>query len=1239
MVFVSTGTAVAAWAALPPEVQKAVAASAGKIFVSGTSSVLGRLKRRFLPSAEQKARQDALREAIGQVLAGHPTLQEVGLAEALGRPPFAAVILHAVEYPTKKIDVGTIHGAFANSVFDLKPIGVDEGTFVGQIQSAFLEALRLGSTSTGRELHAGVRVEQTATAVDNLHGKLDAFVANRQVAATDESVEALMQEAKVLHDRGATKGAIAIWERLLPRVLSENFSPTLRTRVLQNIATVRLNEGGHTSALLMLERALEYSPNSVSLLARKVDALLSADRLPEARALAADILANAPDTADAWIAHIRTSEQPVRVRDLPNGLQADASVLFVIGVTAAQSRRRGEAVEALRESVRVGPRVPAALLALAGALLDGLYPRRSGDAAPEEILSEVERLCREVTSELTTDDHATMRARAAYLLGEVSVLRGQAEDGSEFFQRAMELNTNDPGIRLAAVRSRIAAGKGEVAKYLLDAISPGERGPEWNGYRGAAALLTGSTVEVADCLREVVGAVDDEQRVQGAAILVEALLAEHDASYASQVEQLIEVMDHHVPEDVVHTYRARLALICNDQARAVAEYASALEASEGRVRDELSLEYASCFFRAGEFARAADLFASSGELGEHPVAQRQYAACLLRMKRWPELDALLDSQLRLTPVPTWALGCDVQTALGRNDLPRAERSLRQIAQQMPEDVGVAIQLADVLLRLGQRDAALAAVAPVRQRTDLDTANTVNLALVLLRAGEHLAAVSLAFRATRAAPDDEDVQRACLFGVAIPAETSGIELAPLYDRERAEPDTVVTMSDRHGRDHTITIFAEGPNDVTKQEFLASDPRVSSILGKAVGDSVMSLGAMSASEVYEVTGIESAVRFTFRNALQAFERRFPEQTVMRSVFVGEGEQFDPTELIEMLQQRDARTERIKALYRQQPVPIGLMADSLGRSLRRTYLELLADSTLRIEVDVPPFSSAGEAAAKKDTVVLTITGLATLNELGLLQLLTTQFTRLIAPRSLVDELAAELGEWDAVVERGEFSTASARDGRIAIQEATADDILRIRRSLAALQLFVTENAEVLPRPATQLAGADELLQLMGQSSFDSMMLSSPDSPMFADDLVLRALALEHRGEAGFATISLLREARTCDLIDPAAFRVAIARLREWRYSIVPASDTDLVEELTRADFQLTTSVLRMFDDAFHQSIDAGIRVATATAVLREVAVASATEATLVAVTTAIAERLTGGTDALTIAPDLLQSVSQAL
>ncbi len=1239
MVVLSTGTAVAAWAALPPEVQKAVAASAGKIVASGASNGIGRLIRRFLPSAEERARRDAVREAIGKVLAGHQTLQDVGLAEALGRPPFASVILHAVEHPTTKIDSSTIPAAFANSVFDLQSIGVDECQLVEQIQSAFLEALRLGPTSTSRELHAGVRAEQVSTSVDGLHGKLDAIATDRQIAETDQGVETLMQEAKALYDRGATKGALAIWERLRPRVLSENFSPALRTRVLQNIAIVRLSEGDHTNALLLIERALEYSPNSTALLARKVDALLSAERLLEARALAAEIRAIAPNTADAWIAHTRTSEEPVRMGDLPNELQSDSSVLLAIGIEAAQSRRRGDAVTALREAVRVGSRAPGPILALAGALLDSLFPRRSGDAAPREVLNEVERLCNEVTSELTTDDHATFRARAAYLLGEVSMLRGRAEDGSGFFQRAMELDTEDAGVRLAAVRSRIAAGEGDVAKYLLDAISANERGAEWNGYRGAAALLTGSTADVADCVRNVVGAIDDDRRVQGASILVEALLAEHDVSFSLHVEQLLDVMDDHVPDDVVHTYRARLALICGDQVRAVAEYKSAVGASEGKVRDELSLEYASCLFRADAFAPAADHFASSGALGEHPLAQKQYAACLLRLKRWSELDALLDGQLRVVPVPTWALGCDVQTALSRNDLPRAERSLRQLAQHRPEDAGVAIQLADVLLRLGQRDSALAAVEPVRLRVDLDTANTVNLALVLMRAGEHLAAVSLAFRAIRAAPDDEEVQHACLFGVAIPAETAGLDLAPLYDRERAEPDTVVTMRDRHGRDHAITIFAEGPNDVTKQEFLASDPRVSSVLGKAVGDKVMSLGAMSASEVYEVTGIESAIQFTIRTALQAFERRFPNQTVMRSLFVGEGEQFDPSELVVMLQQRDDRIERIKALYRQQPVPLGLMAFSFGRSLRRTYLELLADSTLRIEVDVPLFASAGEVAAKKDTVVLTVTGLSTLKELGLLPLLTTQFAQLIAPRSLVEELAAELGEWDAVVVRGEFATASAHDGRIATQEATADDILRVRSSVAALHSFVTANAEILPRPATQLAGADELLKLMGQSSFDSLMLSGPDAPLFADDLVLRAVALEHRGEVGFATVSLLREARARDLIDAATFSEAVSRLRGWRHSIVPVSDAELLGELTRASFQLSAGVRRMFDDAFHPAIDAGARVATATALVREVAVASAMDGSIAAVTTAVTERLTAGSDAPSVAPAFLQAIREAL
>ena len=55
-------------------------------------------------------------------------------------------------------------------------------------------------------------------------------------------------------------------------------------------------------------------------------------------------------------------------------------------------------------------------------------------------------------------------------------------------------------------------------------------------------------------------------------------------------------------------------------------------------------------------------------------------------------------------------------------------------------------------------------------------------------------------------------------------------------------------------------------------------------------------------------------------------------------------------------------------------------------------------------------------------------------------------------------------------------------------------------------------------------------------------------------------------------------------------------------------------------------MFDDTCHPSIDAWVRVATATAGIREVAVATATEESLVSLTTAVAARLTAEPDAAT-------------
>lgn len=1184
-------------------------------------------------------KRDAVRVAIARVMADYPDLQEIGFAEALGRPPFDAAILQAVNYPTKELDLSVVRGALDNSLFDLPSLSIDEGQLIRKIHSALLEALRLGATSTARELHAGVRADQTAVAVGALHEKVDAMAIAQSLELQDKSVESQMQDAKALFDAGATSAALAIWERLEEKVLRENYSPSLRTRLLQNIAIARLHDGDHVEALRRLEQARGYSPESTSIMARKVDALVVADRLGEAKDLAEQIMVRAPDSPDAWIARARTAERPVQVSDLPIALRTDWAVLFQVGIAAAQSNRRIEAVEALREAVRHGPRSPGSLLALAGALLNSIFPRRRGNPAPAEILDEVERLCREVADELTTRNHASLRARATYLLGEVSMLRGHGDDGFSFFQRAMELDTADTGIRLAAVKSLVDAGEGHVAKYLLDAIPAAERDAEWGAYRGVAALLTDSIAEIADCVQAVLSAADDHRRVQAANVLVDALLGERDAAFSYHVEQLLPLLVGHVPVDVVHTFRARLAHLSEDHALAMAEYESALGTLEGRVRDDLALEYASSLFSANDFAAAAAQFASSTTLHEHPAALRQYASCLLKLERWTELDELLDAQLVLEPVPTWALGFDVQTALLRDDLPRAARSLDQLGRLKPEDSGVAIQHAHVLLRLGDRTAARTVIEPVLSRADLDIANTVNLALVLMHTGECHLALAFAFRAVRAAPDDQEVQQVCLYRVSMQIETSGADIGLLYERTEVQPDTVITLRNRHQEAFNVIVLAEGPTDVTKREFVASDPRVADLMGRKVGETVMGFGSLAAGDAYEVVALEGAIQHTMRTSREEFERRFPNQKAVRSVFVGEGERFDASELAAVLRQREQRIERIKSRYRTEPLPLGLMSESFGLSLRRTYFALLADPTIRVEVDGPSLTSAGATAVKADTIVLTTTGLATLAELGLLTLLTSKYTRLLAPRSLVEELAGELAEWEAIAARGEYSTASAHQGSIATQQASVADITRVRNSIAALHDFLIAHAEILPRPPVQHPDADVLRKALGESCFDAMMLSSASAPLFADDLILRLIALEHRGEAGFATITMLRDAHACDQIDAAKLATAVARLREWRHSLIAVSNEEILTELTISGYAVSAQVRLMLEDAFHPAVDAASRIATATSLLRELALICFSPTALRAVASAVAERLTASADAAQVAPAFLHSMRDAL
>ncbi|MBA2669970.1 MAG: hypothetical protein H0U67_06335 [Gemmatimonadetes bacterium] len=554
-----------------------------------------------------------------------------------------------------------------------------------------------------------------------------------------------------------------------------------------------------------------------------------------------------------------------------------------------------------------------------------------------------------------------------------------------------------------------------------------------------------------------------------------------------------------------------------------------------------------------------------------------------------------------------------------------------------------LRFVHTLLRAGDEARAREVLIPLEVREDLNREDTVNLAQLLMKGGRPGPALIQAYRALRRYPDDPAVQVACVMNVFYRMPGTGAVPAELFVRDEVVPDTWVKLRSADGEEVEYLILSEGPADIRHHELPASDQRAKVFLGRKEKDVVRLPPGAANEKEFVVVELKSALLHTFHDVMLSYPTRFPGRTDLQMVKVGEGESFDPWPVFRMILQAKEGARIALELYRDKQLPVGALAAGQGRSLRRTYLQLLYNPELPVYIEEPAPERLVEslAEAQKSAVVLTATGLATLQELDLLDLLPRLYERLLIPQSLMDELHREIAEWDEARAHGGYHTADVINGHgLSFREVTPEAIAVVQQQLGTLRGALLAMGEVVPRPLeAEPERREEARELIGASSSDAYVLAGNEIGLHADDLGLRRLAGWERNVAGFSTYALLQVAHERRLLSEDELRRHITRLIELGHTFLPIDAALLYRAIAEQGFQIEGPVLRLLDVLAHPAVIVESAVAVVVGAIRELALSPLGRGAVGAFTTIALDRLTGEREVASIVRLFAQQVNAAL
>lgn len=496
----------------------------------------------------------------------------------------------------------------------------------------------------------------------------------------------------------------------------------------------------------------------------------------------------------------------------------------------------------------------------------------------------------------------------------------------------------------------------------------------------------------------------------------------------------------------------------------------------------------------------------------------------------------------------------VHEALG--NLPNARAACEKFLRTNPESVALRIRLAAILQRLGDDDAAGRELdlIPVDEVATVAT-HALFVARLLAHQGRPGPALEVLYRACRANPNDEQVH------------VQYFTAHPHLARQLPEPDQVTPGTAAEitgtGAPGWVLVCGDGERPTSFREYEVDHALARALIGKSEGDAISF--EENPRHQWNVGAVCSKYAFAFRQTLETFFARFPTARGIEQYEVPEDKGLFLQQVKERLEEGEPRNQAIEDMYLRGHITVGGVARVIGRS----SIEALG-VVAGMKSGLQAFSNTAEEKrislerleASTIPLVLDVTAIVTLEMLQVLRDGTLAARNLVVPQTCLDEIQAEYFRWRTTPQEGSMALG-LHEGKLVRNDTSAEEVLRLTSHYRDLVEWVRAACTVVGvSPATDEAHHRERArELLGASSWDSVLIAKEHGTLVSDDLRLRALARNEVGVTGVCTAALLLSELRGSRLSAERYADCILTLQLSGYRSVP-TDANVLLAAARRD-----------------------------------------------------------------------------
>ena len=737
--------------------------------------------------------------------------------------------------------------------------------------------------------------------------------------------------------------------------------------------------------------------------------------------------------------------------------------------------------------------------------------------------------------------------------------------------------------------------------------------------KGLFLLSEGHPAEARVVLERI---EDAERKKDAVALLAEACLASGDAAEAIKLLKGQFTLDHPSMEEV-----HKAEILCRAEAKLGGDdsIASPLEVALSLYPENSPLLMLDAVWRsrhddpdgagqslvkALEFATEAERLAVLVQLAVHHETAGQFSEAA---DRWAEVVGDVASQPAAIPLLT----CLVNSHRLREALDWARKI--QEAHPYPPRMAVEVE-AQILQQVGDVRAAVLRYHEICSRDDATASDQVLLAMAQFRCGDWDAATKTVhkIRAWDLRHEPRSIlklaQLKLLLGLdgyiedAYLGRRCGMDDPDIHfgyfclflarEKDWCEPEIVgpscSVLLKSEGAERWWLILDNGEEAHGPHELSPSQEFAQRLLGRRGGDTIMLRQGIE-DLVYEVAEVQSKFVRAFQETSEEFSTRFPENMSLFRVRV---EEDDFSKIFQTVDRRAQFVQGAERQYREGTLPFATFCSLIGISTIEGWNAFTNNASTRIRCGAGTNEEVrivGDILPQASGLVLDLTALLAVHELGIAEHLRSRFSRVVIPQQVIDEI--QQVAFVTKINGPAFAYLGKEgDGRYTWAEMPESYWIQRKEYLGAVLNLAESFEPVAAYPLLGSSDFETLVEVLTPAGVGAVY-AGDEQP--TDGLVLVS---DDLGLSGFArsigintvnTQGMLWELSRSNVITSETYSSLIEKLLLLNYWFVHVSADDILRRLEASGFLTTPGIHAMLktlegpDCSYDAAVSVGARL----------------------------------------------------